>query len=138
MTLHQAQSKASNVFPLLPNDRAVVVDPHRLHALTDALTKSVHENIYRSRLMAVAGHDLKQPLQVLGMLFERLVSQTTDSKAESWVQLAFEAIMRIADGLDQLALSSRLDAQIDFQLRQTRNFCSRVLSNNFFFVIRKR
>ncbi len=116
MVLDQGSSTRSNVSHLPETQRSVAIDLRRLDEMTAALTKSVHENIYRSHLMAVAGHDLKQPLQVLSMLFERLALQIRDAAFDARLKLAFAAIQQIADGLDHLALSSNLDAQIDLPI----------------------
>jgi signal transduction histidine kinase len=87
--------------------------------MANALTKAVHENVYRSRLMALAGHDLKQPLQVVSMLLEILAAESTNPNAKPRLQLAHDSVIRIADGLDRLALASRLDVDLDAPRRLT-------------------
>ncbi|MDR3387920.1 MAG: HAMP domain-containing sensor histidine kinase [Rudaea sp.] len=121
MTLEQNQTTTSDVPRASrstvgqPGDR--VPENSLFDQVTRALTKAVHENIYRSRLMALAGHDLKQPLQVISMLLELLTAQIADPGAKPRMQLAHESIKRIADGLDRLALASRLDIDPDLPQR---------------------
>jgi len=64
---------------------------------------------YRSRLMAVAGHDLRQPLQVVSMVLDRVQLQVTDPALRGRVELAQKSIDTLSEGLDSLAKASRLD-----------------------------
>ncbi len=64
-----------------------------------------------SRLMAVAGHDLKQPLQVMIMAIDRVRGKISDTRDQDRLNHAIDAGMRIAGELDQLAEISAL--QID-------------------------
>jgi signal transduction histidine kinase len=64
---------------------------------------------YRSRLMAVAGHDLKQPLQVIMMSVDGVRRRIADGKDRERLELALNAGQQLADGLDQLAEESRLE-----------------------------
>lgn len=66
-------------------------------------------NRHRSRLMAVAGHDLKQPLQVLSGVLDRLATRELATRDRQWVGLAQQQAERMAEGLDELAAASRLD-----------------------------
>lgn len=77
--------------------------------MANALSKAVSENAYRSRLMAIAGHDLKQPLQTISLLLEILGLQIADPDAKPHLQKAHRSIKLIAEGLDNLAMASRLD-----------------------------
>ncbi|MGE0522861.1 MAG: ATP-binding protein [Variibacter sp.] len=64
---------------------------------------------HRSRLMAVAGHDLKQPLQVITMSVERVRRMIADEKQRQWLGQALEAADRLSTDLDRLAEASDLD-----------------------------
>ena len=77
--------------------------------LADALAIAVGENVYRSRLMAVVGHDLKQPLQLIGFILELLGTGMISSEQKPRLQLAQDAVQRIGEGLDRLVLASRQD-----------------------------
>jgi len=59
--------------------------------------------------MAVAGHDLRQPLQVIGMVLARLAARTGDARDLSWLDIANGEIARLSAGLDHLAVLSRDD-----------------------------
>jgi len=72
--------------------------------LSDRLQRNI------SRLMAVAGHDLKQPLQVMVMAIDRIRNKLTDEKDRERLGYAIDAGMRMAEELDRLAETSMLDA----------------------------
>lgn len=70
--------------------------------LSDRLQRNV------SRLMAVAGHDLKQPLQVMIMAIDRVRGKIADARDRERLDQAIAAGMRIAEELDRLAETSVL------------------------------
>ena len=72
----------------------------RALVLSDRLQRNI------SRLMAVAGHDLKQPLQVMVMAIDRIRNKLTDEKDRERLAYAIDAGMRMAEELDQLAETS--------------------------------
>lgn len=74
----------------------------RALVLSDRLQRNI------SRLMAVAGHDLKQPLQVMVMAIDRISRRLTDPKEKERLSYAIDAGMRIAEELDRLAETSVL------------------------------
>jgi signal transduction histidine kinase len=74
------------------------------------LADSVQRNA--RRLMAVAGHDLKQPLQVMVMTLDRLRSRLSTPKEEDRLRSAIEAGMSMAEELDRLAKTSVLESDI--------------------------
>jgi signal transduction histidine kinase len=63
----------------------------------------------RGMAMAVAGHDLRQPLQVIGMVLARLADRAGDARDLSWLDIANGEIARLSAGLDHLAVLSRED-----------------------------
>ena len=71
-----------------------------------ALAAVSRENLSRANLMAVTGHDLKQPLQVLCMILDLLESNQVSAEGKNRARLAQESITRISAGLDALALAS--------------------------------
>ena len=87
--------------------------------LRKTLAMAARAHRYRSRLMAVAGHDLKQPLQVIMMVLDILEAKLVDPNAKPRLQLAHEAIERMATGLDQLASASILDQESDIPTLRT-------------------
>lgn len=72
--------------------------------LSDRLQRNI------SRLVAVAGHDLKQPLQVMIMAIDRIRNKLTDEKDRERLSYAIDAGMRMAEELDHLAETSVMDA----------------------------
>lgn len=74
----------------------------RALVLADRLQRNI------SRLMAVAGHDLKQPLQVMIMAIDRIRNKLTDEKDRERLGYAIDAGMRMAEELDRLAETSVL------------------------------
>lgn len=102
-----------------PPRGAYTVETSLLDQLTIALKKAVDENAQRSRLMALAGHDLKQPLQVISMLLGLLAVQNGTVSMKPQLELAHQSIRRIADGLDRLALASRMTVDLDAPRRTT-------------------
>lgn len=72
------------------------------------LADRLHRNV--SRLMAVVGHDLKQPLQVMVMAIERVRRKLADPRDRERMDLAIEAGMRMAEELDRLAEASVMQA----------------------------
>ena len=76
--------------------------------LRRALQAAEQANRFRSRLMAVAGHDLKQPLQVLTGVLERLERRELLPRDRQWLTLAQEQALRMGEELDELARASRL------------------------------
>jgi signal transduction histidine kinase len=63
---------------------------------------------YRAQLMAIAGHDLRQPLQVATMSLAVLEKSTSDANQRKVIERANRALQTLGDDLQRLALSSRL------------------------------
>ncbi len=64
---------------------------------------------YRSRLMAVMGHDLKQPVNVIQMCLTLLAPELTSEEDVETLGFARAAIETLSGELDVLAQASRLD-----------------------------
>ena len=86
----------------------------RALVLSDRLQRNI------SRLMAVAGHDLKQPLQVMIMAIDRIRNKLTDEKDRQRLGYAIDAGMRMAEELDRLAETSVL--QTGFGAPELKSF----------------
>jgi signal transduction histidine kinase len=82
--------------------------------LSDRLQRNI------SRLMAVAGHDLKQPLQVMVMAIDRIRNKLTDPRDQERLGYAVDAGLRMAEELDQLAETSAM--QTGFGAPQLKTF----------------
>lgn len=81
--------------------------------LRRALADSERAYRYRGRLMAIAGHDLKQPLSVLTMVLDMLAANVTQPADVHRIELAHEATQRLNLELSDLARASRLDEDRD-------------------------
>lgn len=84
--------------------------------LRRALIAAARANRYRGRLMAIAGHDLKQPLTTMTMVLDMLAAPTPGDQRR--IEVAKEAAARLREELDELARASRMDEegdQIEFE-----------------------
>ena len=63
---------------------------------------------YRAQLMAIAGHDLRQPLQVAAMSLAVLEKGASDANQLKVIDRATRALQTLGDDLHRLAVSSRL------------------------------
>lgn len=77
----------------------------------------------RSLMMRAAGHDLKQPLQVITMVIDSVQRQVSDEKLRERLDLALQAGHRLAGDLDRMAQASSI-ADADF-LNRTRSIAVR-------------
>jgi signal transduction histidine kinase len=66
---------------------------------------------YRGRLMAIAGHDLKQPLTTMTMVLDMLPAATPADRRR--IEVAKEAAARLREELDGLSRASRLEEETD-------------------------
>lgn len=81
--------------------------------LRRALVEASRAYRYRGRLMAIAGHDLKQPLTIMSMALEMLASNAMRPADLHRIELAREAAERLNHDLNDLARASRLDEESD-------------------------
>jgi len=79
--------------------------------LRKALQDAERTSRYRSRLMAVMGHDLKQPVNVINMCLTLLEPQLGDGEDKETLAYARAAIDTLSGELDALAQASRLDQE---------------------------
>ncbi|HEX4504104.1 MAG TPA: GAF domain-containing sensor histidine kinase, partial [Alphaproteobacteria bacterium] len=79
--------------------------------LRKALQESERTSRYRSRLMAVMGHDLKQPVNVINMCLSLLEPELTGDEDTQTLAYARTAIDTLSGELDALAQASRLDQE---------------------------
>ncbi len=66
-------------------------------------------NRAKNMLLATAGHDLRQPLQLILMALERLPKAKTAEQQEKYIELSRQAVDRMAAALGSLLTASRLD-----------------------------
>lgn len=94
--------------------------------LRKALQDAERTSRYRSRLMAVMGHDLKQPVNVINMCLSLLEPQLDGEEDAQTLAYARSAIATLSAELDSLATASRLD---DEQVRLTPVPVQRIFDN---------
>lgn len=76
-------------------------------AAGEALRRAEAARSAMARLLAVAGHDLKQPLQVALMAIECAVSDGVAPRAATRLGMASDALLRLGRELDDLARTSQ-------------------------------
>ena len=59
-------------------------------------------------LMAAAGHDLRQPLQVIALALDRIAPGLTDAGQLDWLDVARGEVSNLSEGLTELAVAARL------------------------------
>jgi signal transduction histidine kinase len=74
---------------------------------TDALLKAQVAQATMARLMASAGHDLKQPLHLAVMSIDRALKDSIDAKTAGRLRMATDALRHLGFDLDYLAQSSQ-------------------------------
>lgn len=84
-----------------------------------ALGEAARVEHQRSLMMRAAGHDLKQPLQVITMAVDSVQRQMADAKLYDRLDLALQASRRLATDLDRMAQASAI-ADAEF-LTRTRS-----------------
>jgi signal transduction histidine kinase len=94
--------------------------------LRKALQDAERTSRYRSRLMAVMGHDLKQPVNVINMCLSLLEPQLAQEDDKETLAYARAAIDTLSGELDALAQASRLDQE---SVRLSRLPVQRVFDN---------
>jgi signal transduction histidine kinase len=97
--------------------------------LRRALTVADSAHRYRSRLMAIAGHDLLQPLSVMTMVIDEMRRKTTDAFDREQLEMAAAAADQLAGDLSRLARASRLDDDLhapELQLLSTTDLLQTV------------
>jgi len=77
--------------------------------LRKALAGAERMHRHHARIMAVAGHDLKQPLQLMMMALEHYQSNSADPGDLKMAAVGMRAAERLASDLDHLAEASRSD-----------------------------
>lgn len=91
-------------------------------ALTDARREAEHANLAKSRFLATASHDLRQPLQTLGLLTGALRRTVHDADSQDLVAQQDQAIDAMSRLLNALLDISKLESgaiklePVDFEI----------------------
>lgn len=112
MTLDQTQTQAVESYRSKLSPASGDVLQSASFETSKLLQAALADSRFRSQLMAMVGHDLKQPLQVVSIVLDLLKPYLADPKIQPRLQLAHESIERIAHGLDRLALASTIGMDV--------------------------
>lgn len=80
------------------------------HALREANAATSKAIADRSRLFAATNHDLRQPLQSIGLFLELMAMRELDPQSQHWIRQLRAAQLSMADTLDGLLALSRMEA----------------------------
>jgi PAS domain S-box-containing protein len=97
----------------ITESHAAKVEQERLVGLVGQLSEE------RARLMAVAGHDLRQPLQVIALCLEKLARDGVRPDGQL-IEIARSAVARMNVDLEMLAMASQLDQGIEPRLEMVQ------------------
>jgi two-component system CheB/CheR fusion protein len=85
---------------------------HAAEALEAAKRQAEHANLGKSRFLAAASHDLRQPLQTISLLHEILAKQIKDETTLALVGRLDETVSAMSSMLDTLLDINQLEAGI--------------------------
>jgi two-component system CheB/CheR fusion protein len=85
---------------------------HTAEALEAAKSRAEHANLGKSRFLAAASHDLRQPLQTISLLHEILAKKVKDETTLSLVGRLDETVSTMSSMLDTLLDINQLEAGI--------------------------
>lgn len=80
--------------------------------LQQALNRATEANQAKTRFLAAASHDLRQPLHTIGLLVAALSLRPVDGRDKEIISLLSQVTMALSEQLDQLLDISKLDAGV--------------------------
>jgi signal transduction histidine kinase len=80
--------------------------------LTEALAQANQANLAKTRFLAAASHDLRQPLHTIGLLVAALSLRQAEDRDREVVDLLTQVTGALSEQLDQLLDISKLDAGV--------------------------
>ena len=80
--------------------------------LTEALAQANQANLAKTRFLAAASHDLRQPLHTIGLLVAALSLREIEGRDREVVDLLSQVTVALSEQLDQLLDISKLDAGV--------------------------
>lgn len=102
----------------IPNDNWVLTCTdvsglkHREEALDAARREAERANAAKTRFLATASHDLRQPIHALGLFFANLVDRVRDAETQPLIKQIEDSIQAIDGMLSALLDISKLDAGV--------------------------
>ncbi len=88
------------------------LDRERAAQLTEALAQANQANQAKTRFLAAASHDLRQPLHTIGLLVAALSLRPIEGRDREVVDLLSQVTVALSEQLDQLLDISKLDAGV--------------------------
>ena len=85
---------------------------HREDALDAARQEAEQANAAKTRFLATASHDLRQPIHALGLFFANLVDRVRDTETDPLIKQIEDSIRAIDSMLNALLDISKLDAGV--------------------------
>jgi len=85
---------------------------HAADALEAAKQDAERANVAKSRFLAAASHDLRQPLQTLALLNGRLATQVKDEKTQKLITMFDQTLSGMSDMLNTLLDLNQIEAGI--------------------------
>lgn len=102
------------------NEQLVDELTHKKDIAEKTSNRAEQENMAKSKFLAAASHDLRQPLHALGLFFDALKLSPTLTERESLFPSIDYSIKSLRELMDALLDISKLDANaIEYQLRPT-------------------
>src|SRR4051812_38510423 len=80
--------------------------------LREALAQATQANLAKTRFLAAASHDLRQPLHTIGLLVAALSLRPIEGRDREVVDLLSQVTVALSEQLDQLLDISKLDAGV--------------------------
>jgi two-component system, OmpR family, phosphate regulon sensor histidine kinase PhoR len=74
----------------------------------DRISNLQRANDFHAALLGMAGHDLRQPLQVIQSTYDMLRTQVRGKSEHDWLETGEQAIIRLTEQLDRLLDALRL------------------------------
>lgn len=107
------RSIAKSIYATLIESHAIRLREHGLNQqLNAALDRAQRANSAKTRFLAAASHDLRQPLHTLSMLAATLALRPLDARSAAIVRLLNDVTGSLASQLDGLLDVSKLDAGV--------------------------
>lgn len=106
-------SLANNAWANFTESVRIRFQEHALNEqLTEALAQANQANQAKTRFLAAASHDLRQPLHTIGLLVAALSLREMERSDREVVDLLSQVTMALSEQLDQLLDISKLDAGV--------------------------
>ena len=94
----------------LENTSLIAALKHEVRAKSDAQALAEHAHAVKARFLAAASHDLRQPLNAIGLLMQALPAQPSAGETARVAAQAFSCVQQMGEIVDHLLELSQLEA----------------------------